>query len=247
MKKRILIYLFSLLLGVVIGVISYNLIRFYVPSKVEEKKLDYKEYVRIKENLSYINVDSGENIDGDTSFNKLVGNVFNMLDLGSVLTPLEENCIYVNCRGKLTDYILNVDILETSMRNMYGVDRKFNLDNFVFYTDYHKGDCKLNKEDNNYICTLSDTNNEVNMINYKVINAKYNEKGDIILSAYAYFKKEGCDEIGNTCVYSDKNLRHMIFKGNQSEIEENLYKLNIVNIVYKKNSNNDYYLYTLKW
>ena len=209
--------------------------------------MDYYEYNRIVNNLKNINVTYGENIDITSDFDKLVSNAFNSLDVSAVLEPLEDNCLFINCFGRVSSYKLNADILSSAFRNVYGVDRNIELKDFKFNNADYKGECILNKSQNNYICSLTDSNEKYADINYKIVSANYLDDDTILVKAYAYFMDEECDSTGKVCLYADRKLLNRIVKCKKSEIDDYLTSFNLLDIVYKKNSNNEYYIDSLQW
>lgn len=245
MKHRWFIYAICFIVGILIGIISYSLIRFYVPNK-EDKKLDFIDYNEVKENLKKIDVSYGENINWDTKFDKLISNGFNILDLEKVLVSDEEDCTYLSCIESNDTYKLNLDVLKSALRNVYGPDREYEFGDFKFNNGKYQGNCYYGLLENAYLCRVKESDSELNEVNYKIVSAYY-EGEDIHIKAYAYFIKEYCDDKGRVCLYADRNLLNYIAKCKKSEIDDYLEDFNLLDIIYKKSSDNRYYLYSLNW
>lgn len=240
--KKVSIYLLSLFIGLIIGVLLYTLIRSIEP-KNKEEKLDYITYNEIASNLNMINIKYGQNIKEDEPFKNLISNAFNEIDLSNYIKD-EDGCSFYECVSKANSFTIDIDDIEKYMKKIYGVDRKYSYDDFKYDNGKYKGECLINNLEKNYRCSLSKSDTEFNDTNYKIIKAVYKED-EIILRSYVYYKENASNNMIK--IYSDENLNNLVATCKESELDIYLLKVNLVDIVYKKNSDNTYYLKKLTW
>lgn len=230
--RKSLIYIISLVIGLIVGFLLYSLVRYYLPVTSKEK-INYDEYTEIVDNFHNIK----------------------SIKYGDIVVENDNNFILVNSFLSLENIDLNSKSISFSKEdfvdniyNLFG-SVTYKLNDFSYEYSFYSGECEYKESDELYICvTDNDFMKKKTEFNYDVVDSYYDKNGNIIIKSRYYYSLPFCEGLEDSvCLYKDEKAKHLIVRCREDEIMSHSLHFDIITFIYKRANDNKLYLKEIKW